>query len=422
VSETAIRLALTRLQAEVWRSPKRFKVLVAARRAGKTRYAITKLIKSGLAHDNHRYWYVAPTRLMAKDIVWSELKMSLDPSWVRRISETELLIELVTGSTLQLFGAEEYNNLRGRSLNGVILDEYADMKPEVWFEVLRPALADKKGWADFLGTPKSFNHFYDLYRLGQSGDPDWQSWQFRTIDNPFIDPAEIEAARKGTDPRTFRQEYEASFESVTGRAYYAFSREAHIGPVELAQGVPACVSFDFNVQPATCVVGQRFRDECRVWREVFLTHRGGEATRASALAAKAHLEQAGWRGPVRIYGDATGKSAKTTGPSDHAVLREVFPHATWCIPSENPHVRDRVAAVNGRCETMDGASHLRVDPSCVKVIGDLEQVTFADNGDLDQKTNPLLTHISDALGYWIAWEWPPAKRGGVAVANHWWVG
>ena len=422
MSEAPIRLALTRLQAEVWRSPKRFKVLVAARRAGKTRYAITRLIHAALKHENHRYWYVAPTRLMAKDIVWSELKMTLDPTWVRRISETELLIELTTGSVIQLFGAEEYNNLRGRSLNGVVLDEYADMKPEVWFEVLRPALADKKGWAEFLGTPKSFNHFYDLFRLGQGGDPNWQSWQFKTVDNPFIDPAEVEEARRTADPRTFRQEYEASFESITGRAYYAFDRTVHVKPVQLQRGVPVSLSFDFNVQPATCTIGQKVKDEARVYREVFLTHRGGEATKASALAAKAHLEQSGWKGEIRIHGDATGRSAKTTGPSDHAVLREVFPYAVWCIPTENPHVRDRVNAVNTRCQTMDGASHLIVDPQCSKLIGDLEQVTFADNGDLDQKTNPLLTHISDALGYWIAWEWPPAARGGAAIQHIGWIG
>lgn len=422
MSDSPIRLALHAKQAEVWRSTKRFKVLVGARRVGKTRYALTRLIHAALGSERHRYWYVAPTRIMAKEILWGELKIALDPSWVRSIGESDLRIELVTGSEIQLHGAELPDNLRGRSLNGVVLDEYADMKPEVWFEVLRPALADKKGWADFLGTPKSFNHFYDLFRLGQGGDPNWQSWQFKTIDNPFIDPAEVEEARRTADPRTFRQEYEASFESITGRAYYAFDRTAHVGAVTLQRGIPVVLSFDFNVQPATCVVAQKVGQEARIYREVFLTHRGGEATKACALAAKAHLDQSGWKGEIRIYGDATGKSAKTTGPSDHAVLREVFPHGLWCIPTENPHVRDRVAAVNTRCQTMDGGRHLVVDPQCPKLIGDLEQVTFAENGELDQKTNPLLTHISDALGYWVTWEWPPAARGGMAVQHVGWIG
>jgi hypothetical protein len=123
------------------------------------------------------------------------------------------------------------------------------------------------------------------------------------------------------------------------------------------------------------------------------------------MRVKQLLAEVNWDGPMRIYGDPAGTSAKTTGPSDHAVLREVFPTATWCIPRSHPHVKDRVAAVNARCETMDGARHLRIDPTCVHLIADMEQVIFKDNGDLD-KQNPALTHVSDALGYWIHQEFP----------------
>jgi hypothetical protein len=90
------------------------------------------------------------------------------------------------------------------------------------------------------------------------------------------------------------------------------------------------------------------------------------------------------------------------------VVRDVFPRAIWRIRSRAPHVRDRVSAVNGRCETMDGTRHACLDPSCRHLIADLEQVTFAANGDLD-KSNPMLTHISDALGYWVEMEWPARK-------------
>jgi hypothetical protein len=143
---------------------------------------------------------------------------------------------------------------------------------------------------------------------------------------------------------------------------------------------------------------------------------------AAATAALETLQQAGWRGPIRLYGDPAGKSGKTTGPSDHAVIKAVFPQATWCVKIGAPHVRDRVAAVNARCETMDGLKHLRVDPSCRNLIADLEQVTFLDNGDLDKKTNALLTHVSDALGYWIHAEFPvvkPAITVGSAMMEQW---
>ena len=400
-----MRLTLHAKQAEVYRSKARFKVLVAGRRTGKTWYARTRLLAAALAHPG-RYWYVAPTRIMAKDIFWSDLKQAADPSWLRRPPlETELRVDLVGGGEIQLHGGEDPDLLRGRRLSGVIFDEFADMTPEVWTEAIRPALADTQGWAEFLGTPKAFNHFYDLFLKGQAPNPEWASWQFRTIDNPFIPPHEVQAARADMDPRSFRQEFEASFEAVSGRAYYGFDRSKDVRPVTLEPALPVCVSFDFNVNPCTAVIGQPFKDECRVWREVFLTHTGGEATRATV--AKVLQLLAHWTGPIRLYGDASGTAAKTTGPSDHAVVMAAFPRAAWYVPKTNPHVRDRISAVNARCITDDGRRHLTVDPTCTRLIADLEQVIFAENGELDKKSNPLLTHISDALGYWVHQEWPP---------------
>jgi hypothetical protein len=228
-----------------------------------------------------------------------------------------------------------------------------------------------------------------------------------TADAPHIDRAFLAQMKAEMDPRSYRQEFEASFEALAGRAYYAFNRARHVAPVELVSGLPVCLCFDFNVNPAVVAIGQAHGDEPWFWREVWIQHAGGEATVASATAAKTLLADAGWgNGPVRIYGDSTGKAAKTTGPSDHAVIRQVFPTATWCIPHGPPHVKDRVAAVNARCQTMDGALHMRVDPSCVHLIADLEQVVILDTGELDQKTNPMLTHISSAAGYWVHKEWP----------------
>lgn len=401
-------------QSTVYRDAHRFRVVVAGRQWGKSLLARAQLVKWALSRWDQRFWYVAPDRQMAKDILWLDLKRLVHPTWLAGMPmETELRMRFTTGSEIQLMGADNPDALRGRKLGGVVLDEYADMQPEAWTEALEPAIGILQSPALFIGTPKSFNHFYDLFTLGQQPHAEWKSWQFRSIDNPFFSKVEIERARATKDPRTFRQEYEASFETVGGRAYYAFSRQTHVKPVTLERAVPLCVSFDFNVDPATALVGQRVRDEFRVWREVKLTHRGGEATRAAAQAVKHALVEAAWAGVVRVYGDPSGRSAKTTGPSDHAVVREMLSQAEWRIRSAQPHIKDRIEAVNSRCETIDGRHHLVIDPQCPGLIADLEQVTMDDLlGAAGKATDK--THLSDCLAYVCEYEWPP--RGGTVVA------
>lgn len=397
----------------------RFRVVVAGRRWGKTHLARVELVVPALKMPG-RYWYVAPTLKDAKDIFWGDLKDAIDPSWLAcSPNETELRVDLRTGAEIRLFGAEDPHSLRGRGLRKVVLDEFADMKPQTWTESLRPALSDYKAPALFIGTPRSFNHFHALFERGQDPSrPTWASWQYKTVENPFIDPQEVEDAKRDLDARTFRQEYEASFETLAGRAYYAFTRQHNVGRVELDLHAPVCLFFDFNIDPATAGIGQHVGDRACVFREVKLRHAGGEATRATARRVKDLLKEADYHGSLRIYGDATGKAAKTTGPADHAVLREMFPGATWCIAGHNPHEKDRVSAVNGVCESMAGDHRLMIDPSCVGLIADLEQVIFAENGELDKKSNPELTHLSDGLGYWIVRDFPPVHRtkaGGMFV-------
>lgn len=405
------KLFLHQGQVDPFYDPARFQVVVAGRRWGKTELAKARLLTACLRTDGV-YRYVAPTQRLARRTIWRrKLKRAVHPSWLAKPpNETNLEMYFKSGAILEVLGADDPDSLRGEGVSGAVLDEYADMKADAWDEAVRPSLADMKGWALFIGTPKSYNHFYDLYQRGHDPKfPKWKAWQFRSVDNPLMDPEEVEDARATTDPRTFRQEWEASFEAMAGRAYYAFDRRHDVRPVELQRGFPVAISFDFNINPATAIVGQAFGDQCAVWRESFIPLAGGEATRASALSVKQLLQDARFGGQVRIYGDATGKGGKTTGPSDHAVLKDVFPSATWCIPRADPHVRDRVAAVNARAETMDKRRHLTIDPSCVRLIADLEQVTFKPNGELDKKNESPLTHMSDAFGYWVHAVWPLQK-------------
>jgi hypothetical protein len=237
-----MQLRLHPTQSRVFRDGRRFRSVVAGRRWGKTWLAKAELARwvSRAGNGSHRFWYLAPTYREARDIFWFEIKALMQElGWlVRTPNESRLELDLVTGAQIALKGADNPDALRGRGLKGVILDEYATMKPNTFPEVIRPALSDQEGEALFIFTPQSFNHAHEAYARGQSVHPDdaeWGSWQFRTIEGA-VEPwgpmkrAEIEQARRDLDERTFRQEYEASFETLSGRVYYAFSRQGNVAP------------------------------------------------------------------------------------------------------------------------------------------------------------------------------------------------
>jgi hypothetical protein len=218
-------LQLRWAQGEVFSSRKRFRVLVAGRRFGKSYLSCIELLRGAIERPGETFFYCAPTYRMAKDIAWKALKRLVPRAWIKSKNETDLKLELVNGSTIELKGVENAMALRGRSLAGVVLDEAAFMDSEVWFEVIRPALADKQGWALFISTPDgTASWFYDLWcYCAEAEDPNWTRWQFTTIQGDNVPPEEIEAARGQLDVRTFRQEFEASFENLSGLVAISFS-------------------------------------------------------------------------------------------------------------------------------------------------------------------------------------------------------
>jgi predicted phage terminase large subunit-like protein len=203
-------------QQDVWKDNTRFKVVAAGRRTGKSRLAAWMLIVEALQADRGHVWYVAPTQGQARDIMWQTL-LELGHSVIESSHVNNMQIKLVNGAMISLKGADRPETMRGVSLKFVVLDEYADMKPSVFEQILRPALADLKGKALFIGTPMGRNHFWELYTYGEEGkDKEYKSWHFTSFDNPLLDPAEIEAAKKSMSSFAFRTEFMASFEAASG--------------------------------------------------------------------------------------------------------------------------------------------------------------------------------------------------------------
>jgi predicted phage terminase large subunit-like protein len=209
-----LRVELHPKQTEVFNDKHRFKVVAAGRRFGKSRLAAWTLIIEGLKSVDKDVFYVAPTFQQAKDIMWSVLK-ELAHDVIKTVHENTAVITLINDRKIYLKGSDRPDTMRGVGLAYVVIDEYADMKPQVFEQILRPALSDVKGGALFIGTPKGRNHFYELYQMAQKDeDEDWVSFHFTSFDNPLLDPKEIEAAKKSMSSFSFRQEYLASFEAA----------------------------------------------------------------------------------------------------------------------------------------------------------------------------------------------------------------
>jgi hypothetical protein len=197
----------------------RFTVLVAHRRMGKTVCVINHLIKQALTQGKKdgSYGYVAPLRTQAKAIAWSYLKHFTEPlaEYGRVVNESELYVRLPGGATVRLFGADNPDSLRGLYFDGVVLDEVAQMKGEVWGEIIQPALADRQGFAVFIGTPKGINLFSELYYKAVSGSaPGWHGTMYRATETGVLAEEELERLRAEMSPNAWRQEMLCDFSAA----------------------------------------------------------------------------------------------------------------------------------------------------------------------------------------------------------------
>jgi phage terminase large subunit-like protein len=201
-------------QLEIFKSDARFKIVVAGRRFGKSYLSAWLLLINAIQSKSKDVFYIAPTFQQAKDIMWAMLK-ELGQDLIIQAYENTAVLTLINGRKIYLKGSDRPETLRGTGISYVVLDEYASMKPVVWEQIIRPSLADVQGRALFIGTPAGKNHFFDLYN-DAIDDDEWDRFQYKSIDNPFLPATEIKASKKNMSTMSFRQEFEASFETFTG--------------------------------------------------------------------------------------------------------------------------------------------------------------------------------------------------------------
>jgi phage terminase large subunit len=395
-------MPLSLAQDSVAKNPARFRVVVAGRRFGKTHLSIRELCYH--AKDPGKdVWYVAPTYKMARQIVWRKLKNKLqDLNWVAKTNETELTIILINGSVISLKGADNYDSLRGVGLDFIVLDEFADIDPEAWYETLRPTLSDKAGKALFIGTPKGIGNWaYEIYGNSQDDPTNWQSFSYTTLDGGQVPQEEIDQARKDLDERTFRQEYMATFETFSGRIYYSFDRAHNVHKYLGNTPDVLYVGMDFNIDPMSAVVATRMGDTLHIIDEVRIFS-------SNTQEVITELKQRFGTSKLWVYPDPAGNQRKTSagGVTDVTLLT----NAGFVVKAPRNHtpVRDRINAVNSRLCSSSGIRHLIIDPKCKYTIEGLERQTYKEGSSQPDKDSGY-DHMNDALGYMVDYLFPVRK-------------
>ena len=236
----------------------RWAVIVAHRRCGKTVSCINDLIYRALTEDKDdaRYAYIAPYYAQAKTIAWDYLVKFSKPV-MAKANQSELWVELINGARIRLFGADNPDALRGLYLDGVVLDEYADMKPSIWGAVIRPLLADRKGWATFIGTPKGHNSFWEIYNTATKSD-NWFVKTLRASQTKLLDDDELKDAALSMSPDQYEQEMECSFEAAIMGAYYGkemriLTDSNRITQVEYDPMYPCHTAWDLGFTDSTSI-------------------------------------------------------------------------------------------------------------------------------------------------------------------------
>jgi len=390
-----MKITLTKPQSQVSNSKKRFRVLVSGRRFGKTYLCITEMMKYA-TKVKQNIWYVAPTFKMAREIVWNKLKEMLSNfKWIDTINESNLSIKVKkTGSIISLKGCENYDSLRGVGIDFLILDEFADIDEKAWTEVLRASVADTEGDVLMCGSPKGFGNWsYRMYLKGKQ-DAEWDSFQFTTLQGGMVSKEEIEQAKQDIDIRTFRQEFEGTFENYAGAVYYNFHAVENVKEKKIDFTKPLHIGLDFNVDPMSASVAQIDKEIIHFVDEIVIY-----SSNTDEMVQEIR-DRYGDKTKIFIYPDPACRQRKTSagGKTDLSILQ----NAGFNVKCKFKHspVRDRINAVNSSLKSANGKRYIFVDPSCKIITKGLQRQIYKENTNIPDKEQGF-DHMNDSIGYLV---------------------
>ena len=393
----------------------RFPLVPAGRRSGKTERFKRFLAKEAMRLPNEKYFVGAPTHAQVKKIFWDDLKLlTFSSQHIKPPSESELKIYMPNGSEIHLMGLDKPERIEGVNWTGGGIDEIADIKAKAVNENIMPALdtedptrAGYLAWCWFLGVPDGLNHYYDMCVDADSGKTlDAKVFHWKSSD--ILSKKVIDAAKARMSLKQFKQEYEASFETATGRIYEDYSKANHTDRV-IQPHEQLLWMHDQNYTPLSSAIGVREDNNIYLCDEIVLT---------SAISTQSALEfvdkyKDHENKNVLIYGDPSGRDGEKHGhKSDYIEIEDVLRANGWTysrrVATHHPAIKDRQNAVRAKIKTADDKISLFVNPStaewCDKGLSTVQLQkgsTFQEN----QKDNQY-QHITTAIGYMIHYEFP----------------
>ena len=394
----------------------RFKVVPAGRRSGKTEKAKRVLATKAMQNPNEVYFAAAPTHSQAKKIWWKDLKqLTFSSTHPKKPSESEKIIFLPNGSEIHVLGLDVPSRFEGVFWSGGVIDEIADIKAEAWESNIRPALdtfnptrPEYKAWCWLIGVPSGLNHYYDLYQYAISAnDPDWKGYHWISAD---ILPAEtIASAKRSMSAKQYKQEYEASFETASGRIYEDYSPDNYTTET-IKTHEQLLLHSDFNYTPLSSGIAVFRGDDIFILDEIILTSAVARQTAEEFVERyKKHKNN-----HVIIYGDPAGRAGEKHGhASDYTDMEDVLRSNGWKftrrVKRKAPAIKDRQNAVRAKVKNAAGEVSLFVNTKlCPYTHKGLSTVQFKKGSSfLEEETD--YQHITTAFGYMIDYEFPITK-------------
>lgn len=397
----------------------RFPLVPAGRRSGKTERFKRFLVKQA-GKVPGPYFAAAPTHDQAKKIFWDDLKaFTLSALHPRRPSESDRIIYLPNGSEIHVIGLDKPQRIEGIPWKGGGIDEFADIKPDAWEANIFPALntvdptdPDYRAWCWLLGVPDGLNHYYDLCEQALvGGDPNFEVFHWRSAE--ILPPDVMEATKRAMSPKQFKQEFEASFETASGRIYEDYGKQnltdAAIEPHEQLLWM-----HDQNFTPLSSAIGVRRNNN----RDLYLLD---EIILTSAVSKQSALEfvekyKDHQNRHVLLYGDPAGRAGEKHGhASDYTDIESVLKANGWSytrkVRHAAPAIKDRQNAVRAKILTAAGDTSLFVNPVTAKWCHKgLSTVQVKEGSTFQEDQSNQYQHITTAIGYCVDVEWPAIRR------------